>query len=106
MARRKKDDVNGTVATEPSADENPPLEEKNQPVHVVRIRSVRAAVWANPRPDGSVWHSVTFSRSYRDGDGNWHSTDSFGANDLLMLGEAARQAFNWIIASTQGDTPF
>lgn len=111
MARRKRDEVNGdatTVVDSPNGEthETSGPEEKNQPAHVVRIRNVRAAVWANARPDGSVWYSTTFSRSYRDEDGNWHSTDSFGTADLLVLGEVARSAFHWIIATTQGESPF
>ena len=83
------------------------LEEKTQPAQVVRIRNVRAAIWQNARPDGSTWYSTTFSRSYRSDDGSWHSTDSFGGNDLLTLAELARQAFLWIVEATQGgDTPF
>ena len=76
--------------------------ENTRPVHKLRIRNVRAAISENARPDGTVWYSATFSRSYRSAGGKWHSTDSFGGNDLLTLAEAARQAFLWIEAATQG----
>lgn len=110
MARRKKDEVNdAAVVDNPSGQtsDDIPIEEKNQPAHSIRIRNVRAAIWANARPDNSVWYSVTFSRSYRDDGGNWHSADSFGTQDLLILSEVSRQAFLWIVATTQGgEIPF
>jgi hypothetical protein len=76
--------------------------EKTPPAHKFQLRNVRAAVWENARPDGTVWYSTTFSRSYRSACGKWHSTDSFGANDLLTLAEVAREAFLWIETMTQG----
>jgi hypothetical protein len=84
-------------------------EEKTQPVHSIRMRNVRAAIWQNARDDGSVWYATTVSRSYRTNDGSWHTTDSFIGPDLLILAEVSRQAFLWIVAATQGqgrDVPF
>jgi hypothetical protein len=40
---------------------------KTPPVHEVRAGRMRAAIWANPSEKG-VWHSVTLSRLYKDGD--------------------------------------
>ena len=39
--------------------------------------------------------NVTLSRLYKDGD-TWKSTDSFGRDDLLLLGFLAQQCFTWI----------
>ena len=83
-----------------------PESEKSQPIQQLRIRNVRAAIWQNARPDGTPWYAVTFSRSYRDEGGNWHTADSFAGPDLLILAELARQAFAWVIATTQSETPF
>ena len=111
MASRKHqaDSEQTAVTDAPGGDPNDANnpEEKTQPVHTVRMRNVRAAIWENARPDGTVWYSSTFSRSYRSAGGKWHSTDSFGGNDLLTLAEVARQAFLWIEAATQGgEVPF
>src|SRR5688572_9420629 len=111
MAKRKPvGEANGAVAEIPleplTRPEAAPPTEKAQPVHTIRMRNVRAAVWANSRPDSSVWYAVTFSRSYRDEGGQWHSTDSFGGADLLILAEVSRAAFAYVIAATQGETPF
>jgi hypothetical protein len=78
------------------------LDEKTQPVHKLRMRNVRAAIWENARPNGTVWYSAAFSRSYRSAGGKWQSTDSFGGNDLLALAEVARAPFLWIEAAAQG----
>jgi hypothetical protein len=110
VAKRKPDGTaNGAVADpplEPLRPEAAPPTEKAQPIHTIRMRNVRAAIWQNARPDGTPWHAVTFSRSYRDEGGNWHSTDSFSGPDLLIIAEVSRAAFAYIIAATQGETPF
>jgi hypothetical protein len=114
MARRKKAEMNGepegngvAVAEEPQATHDTTgAEEKVQPAHVVKLRNVRIAIWANARADGSVWYSCSPSRSYRAEDGSWHTSENFGVQDLLILAEASRLAFNWIVATTQGETPF
>ena len=98
-------EASAAVEERPAADES--TEEKVQPAHVVKIRNVRIAIWANSRQDGSTWFSCSPSRSYRAEDNSWHTTENFGVQDLLILAEASRQAFNWIIAATQGsDIPF
>jgi hypothetical protein len=107
MAKKKPDGPNGAV-TDPPLEPLPqaPPTEKTQPVHTIRMRNIRAAIWANFRPDNSVWYTVTYSRSYRDEGGNWHSTDSFAAMDSLLLAEVSRQAFLWIVATTQNELAF
>jgi hypothetical protein len=45
---------------------------------------------------------VTLSRSYKDGQGQWHSAASFGRDDLLVVGELARLAFHWIAEQSSG----
>ena len=45
-------------------------------------------------------HQATFSRLYHDGD-QWHSTDSFGRDDLLVLAKVADQTHSWICAQHQ-----
>src|SRR5262249_11505821 len=75
-------------------------EEKRQPVHKIRLRSITAAIWRN-RNERGVWHSVTFSRSYKDENGSWQNTQSFGGSDLLVLAEVLRAAFLWIAEAAQ-----
>ena len=61
------------------------------PVDEIRIGSIKAAVWEN-ESEGGVYHSVTFSRLYRTEDGDWRSTGSFRAHDLLLLAKVADAA--------------
>jgi hypothetical protein len=67
---------------------------KQQPTKEIRLGSIKAAVWKNDTEAG-VRFNVTFSRLYREGD-YWKSTESFGRDDLLLLGKVADQAHSWI----------
>jgi hypothetical protein len=106
MPSRKRQAYNRRTAVTdaPDADANDADNgEKKPPAHRFQLRNVRAAVWKNARPDGTVWYSATFARRYCSAGGKWHSADSFGANDLLTLAEVAREAFLWIETMTQGE---
>ena len=72
---------------------------KPKPIHEVRLGSIKAAVWRNETETG-VRYNVTFSRLYKDGD-QWKSTESFGRDDLLLLGKVADQTHSWILAKSQ-----
>ena len=74
---------------------------RNQPVHEVRLGGIKAAIWQNETQTG-VRYNVTFSRLYKDGD-QWKSSDSFGRDDLLLLGKVADRAHSWII---EPETPW
>jgi hypothetical protein len=64
---------------------------KVQPAEVIRIGSVKAAIWKN-EGDNGAYFTVTFQRLYRTGDGQWQSTMGFGQADLLMLAKVADAA--------------
>ena len=75
------------------------MEDKNKPVHEVRLGAIKAAIWENQ--NGEITrHSVTFSRLYRQ-DEEWRSTDSFGRDDLLLLAKVADQAHSWILGQAK-----
>lgn len=63
----------------------------NKPATTFRRGSIKAAVWENTGKDG-LFHTVTFSRSYKDAEGNWKNTDSFAGSDLDDLQAVAFQA--------------
>ncbi len=84
------DSAQATSATEVL----PSMKTKQQPTKEIRLGSIKAALWKNDTEAG-VRYNVTFSRLYRDGD-SWKSTDSFGRDDLLLLGKVADQAHSWI----------
>ena len=73
-----------------------------KPVEEVRVGTVKAAIWPNPTESGAVRYNVTFSRIYKDADGNWKSTSSFGRDDLLVLAKVADQAHTKIFEIANG----
>ena len=78
-----------------------PQTQKTKPIHEVRLGHVKAAVWRNPTETG-VRYNATFCRIYKEGD-SWKTADSFGRDDLLLLGKIADQAHSWIFAQMQED---
>ena len=69
---------------------------RQKPVEEIRVGRVRAAIWENETKNGAR-HNVTFSRLYRDDNGDWHDSTSFGRDDLLLLSKVADRAHSWII---------
>lgn len=104
MARKQ---ANGAVAAEAAPVEEH-LEEdsgENKPVHVIRLRNIRAAIWKNETEFGPRYN-VTCSRFFKDGDG-WRTTQTLGRDDLLVAAEVYREAFVWICGVSQAtDVPF
>jgi hypothetical protein len=72
---------------------------KQQPVHEVRLGAIKAAIWEN-RMDNGTRFNVTVARIYKDGE-QWKSTDSFGRDDLLLLGKVLDQAHTWIFDNSR-----
>lgn len=72
-----------------------------KPIHEVRIGHIKAAVWNNPT-ETVVRYNVTFNRIYKDGTG-WRNIDSFGRDDLLLLGKVADLAHTWICERMRQD---
>lgn len=68
--------------------------EKEKPAHEVRLGRIKAVIWANEAENG-IRHNVQFRRLYKQGD-NWEQSDSFGREDLLLLGKVADLAHTWI----------
>ena len=66
-----------------------------KPAADVRIGAVQAAIWRNESDNGARFN-VTFSRSYRDSEGNWQSSSSFRRDDLLVLAKVADRAHSRI----------
>ena len=74
----------------------------NKPVAEVRVGAVKAAIWPNQTESGVVRYNVTFSRIYKDGEGNWKSTSSFGRDDLLVVAKVADMAHTKIFEVANG----
>jgi hypothetical protein len=61
------------------------------PIHKFRLGLITATIWNN---DG--FYSVDLSRSYKNSEGQWQSTTSYGHSDLLNIAKSAERAENWI----------
>jgi hypothetical protein len=75
------------------------MQNKTKPIHEVRLGAIKAAVWRNETEAG-VRYNATFSRLYK-ADNQWKSTESFGRDDLLLLGKVADQTHSWICSQNQ-----
>jgi hypothetical protein len=60
-----------------------------RPIADIRMGSIKAAVWRFENDNAPPRYTATFSRSYRDRDGNWHDTSSFDRDDVLVLTKIA-----------------
>ncbi len=70
-----------------------------KPVEEIRLGTIKAAVWKNIVDNGNncrTIYNVIFRCLYRDGEGKWHSSESFGRDDLLVLAQLAQQTFDRI----------
>ena len=60
-----------------------------KPIKVFKVGAVEAAILENERTVGGKklkMSNVVFRRSYKDKDGKWQHSDSFGINDVPKLG--------------------
>jgi hypothetical protein len=73
-----------------------------------RLGRVRASVWSNESENGP-WYSVSFSRLYKDKDGQWQDSTRFSREDLPLLMKAADQVHTFLYRQqteeTAGDEP-
>ena len=73
--------------------------ERQRPVHEIRLGLVRASIWENKSEFG-VRHNVTLERLYPvkldDNRRTWKSTSSFGRDDLLLVAKVLDLAHTWI----------
>jgi hypothetical protein len=83
--------------TNPTAQgQDVPKQDRQRPVHEVRLGRIKAAIWANNTEQG-VRYSTTLTRLYRDGqDGEWRTSTSFGRDDLLLVAQVCELAIVWI----------
>ena len=70
------------------------MNNKNQPVHEIRLGRIKATLWAHETKDGRRFN-VTLGRLYKEED-QWKTSDSFGRDDLPVLGKVLDLAYYWI----------
>jgi len=70
-------------------------------LHEVRLGRIKAAIWENETQNGAR-HNVTLQRIYRDEQGTWNTSDSFGRDDLPLVAKVDDLARTWMFQPGQG----
>jgi hypothetical protein len=58
------------------------------PAAKVRVGLITGSIWER-KAEKSVFYTVTFERRYKDGEGNWQTSHSYDAADILTLAKVA-----------------
>jgi hypothetical protein len=66
-------------------------QEKQKPKAVYQVGAAKVVVWENKREDGITWLNFQVEKVYKKED-EWHTTNSFNANELLELRAALDKA--------------
>ena len=74
--------------------------ETNKPIQTFRLGQVRASIRENTSAEGEPFCKARFECSYRDAEGVWHNTQSFGLKDVLNLIQLAGKTA-WYISVTR-----
>ena len=69
-------------------------EEKSKPVKKFRVGGIVASVWEHKKDDVTS-QSVTFQKSYKDGD-EWKETNSYFPQDLPKLALVSKKAYEFV----------
>lgn len=81
------------------------MPEKNEPPEKeFKSRGVKAAIWTKPKKTTGgrkyTEYSVQITKSYRDDDDNWHTTNHYFPVDLPHLALVASKAFEYVSLKT------
>jgi hypothetical protein len=72
----------------------------NKPQFSHKLNRIEVAVWKNEN-ENSIWHNITFQKSYRDGDGAMQTTTSLKMEDLPALSFLASKAYDYLASLEQ-----
>src|SRR5690348_11327414 len=78
------------------------LPSRSRPVATLRLGRIKAAIWENP-VEGRKFYNVTFTRTYRDEQKQFHDTSSFGRDDLPLVAKLADEAHTYIFKRLSGE---
>jgi hypothetical protein len=67
---------------------------ENLPVHTIRHRSIKAAIWRNQTEKG-LMYTVTVSRSYKVGE-EWKESHSFTYDQIMNVAKVLSDAHSFI----------
>lgn len=69
----------------------------NRPVHEIRMGGVKASIWQNETRSGGCFFAASFHTLYRDTEGVWKRSSSFGREDLLLLAKVANEVHSYML---------
>jgi hypothetical protein len=76
-----------------------------RPEKEFKVGAIRVAIWTNPRQggNGKIFnsHKVILERVYRDGMGNFKTTDSLDTNDIPKAILALKKAYEYLTTTIQ-----
>jgi hypothetical protein len=75
---------------------------KKGPVYKQKSHGIEVAVWKREY-DGKAFYSVSATRSYRDSEGNWKTSNSFNLEDRDILMDYLDRAFKHAQARLDAD---
>mgnify|MGYP003130178328 CR=1 FL=1 len=73
-----------------------------KPVDTIRDGSLKAIIWANFGEKGT-FYSVQLGRTFTDGQGQIHSSDSFSNGELLRIARLAQVAYDEVLLHREED---
>jgi hypothetical protein len=79
------------------------MSNSKKPVSKVSMYPLTAAIWRNDNSRGEAFYNVSFERAYKDDAGNWKSSNTFSASDLLLLAKVADRAHDAVCALRESD---
>ena len=94
-ASRKKNMDVPAARTRKAASASPSPAAKRLPVKQLRVDDVSASIFAREFM-GRNFHSIVFTRSYKDASGTYKYVKSFDVDDLGKIVTVAQQAAEWI----------
>ncbi len=73
--------------------------ENNKPIKVYKAGVITLNLWENETVEGKM-KSFTFSRSYKDKEDNWQSTQSLRTSDLPKMKILIDEAYKDLVLSS------
>jgi len=73
-----------------------------KPIDTLRDGLLKATIWKNEGEKGPFF-TVNLTRTYQDGAGNYHDSDSFSGTELLRIARLAGHAYDRVGELRQAD---
>lgn len=73
-------------------------------MQTLRLGRIKAAIWENTSEE-RTFYNVRFTRTYLDDEKKFRDSDSFGRDDLLMLGKLADRVHTLICDRMSNQRP-